>query len=156
MSNIENFKNKFNNHKKDNISHFQRIQKKNDLNNETQRINNEIDIQNNNIIIKSKEDEIKNQQELTKIQQEKELELKLQQWILEENKGEDELLKHLNNSPEQFQHVDSLFFNSNMNRLFNLQKIQREQKKNQYINAYQKKNIVKNNNPITRFSMKLF
>ena len=102
------------------------------------------------------EDQKKNEQVLLKIQQEEELQLKLEKWILEENKGEDELLKHLNNSPEQFQHVDSMFFNSNMNRLFNLQKVQREQKRNQYINAYQKKNIVKNNNPLSRFSMKLF
>ena len=43
-----------------------------------------------------------------------------------------------------------------MNRLFNLQKIQREQRKNQYIKAYQNRNTVKNNNPISRFSMKLF
>ena len=156
MSNIENFKNKFNNHKKDNITHFQRLQKENDLTNETQRINDEISTQNNNIILKNNEDQKQNEQDLLKIQQEKELELKLQKWILEENKGEDELLKHLNNSPEQFQHVDSMFFNSNMNRLFNLQKIQREQKRNQYINAYQQKNIVKNNNPLTRFSMRLF
>lgn len=156
MSNIENFKNKFNNHKKDNITHFQRLQKENDLTNETQRINDEISTQNNNVILKNNEDLKNNEQDLLKTQQEKELQLKLEKWILEENKGEDELLKHLNNSPEQFQHVDSMFFNSNMSRLFNLQKIQREQKKNQYINAYQKKNIVKNNNPLTRFSMRLF
>ena len=98
----------------------------------------------------------KNEEELLKTQQEKELQLKLEKWILEENKGEDELLKHLNSSPEQFQYVDSMFFNSNMNRLFNLQKIQREQRKNQYIKAYQNRNTVKNNNPISRFSMKLF
>ena len=156
MSNIENFKNKFNYHKKNNITHFQRLQKENDLINENNRINNEISQQNNNIVLKNNEDQKKNEEELLKTQQEKELQLKLEKWILEENKGEDELLKHLNSSPEQFQYVDSMFFNSNMNRLFNLQKIQREQRKNQYIKAYQNRNTVKNNNPISRFSMKLF
>ena len=156
MSNIENFKNKFNNHKKKDITHFQRLQKENYLINENNRINNEISQQNNNIVLKNNEHQKKNEQELLKTQQEKELQLKLEKWILEENKGEDELLKHLNSSPEQFQYVDSMFFNNNMNRLFNLQKIQREQRKNQYIKAYQNRNTVKNNNPISRFSMKLF
>ena len=153
MSNIENFKNKFNNHKKDNITHFQRLQKDNDLNNETQRINNEISTQNNNIILKNNEDQ-KNEQDLLKNNKKKNFNLNSKNG-LEENKGEDELLKHLNNSPEQFQHVDSMFFNSNMNRLFNLQK-SKENKKEINILMLTKKNIVKNNNPLTRFSMRLF
>ena len=130
MSNIENFKNKFNNHKKNNITHFQRLQKENDLINENNRINNEISQQNNNIILKNNEDQKKSELDLLKTQQEKELQLKLEKWILEENKGEDELLKHLNSSPEQFQHVDSMFFNSNMNRLFDYKNTKRKRKIN--------------------------
>ena len=45
--------------KKNNITHFQRLQKENDLINENNRINNEISQQNNNIILKNNEDQKK-------------------------------------------------------------------------------------------------
>ena len=155
MSNIQQFKNKFN--KNNNTLSPLQIQQKNDfLNNEHNRINNEINEQNNNIIIKNNNDIIDEKNNNLKNMQEKLLEDKLKKWILEENKGEDELLQFLNGSPEQFEHVDNLFFHSNMNHLFQVQKTQRDLKKIEYDNAYKHKNTLKNNNPRARFSMKLF
>lgn len=155
MSNIDQFKNKFNKNKNHNLTQEQVNQKIQHLNDEQNRINLEISTQNNNITIKNNNDIENQKQNLLKQQQEKELEQKLQQWILEENKGEDELLQLLNNSPDQFQHVDNLFFHSNMNHLFQIQQTQKELKKMQYQNAYKRKNL-KNNNPRSRFNMKLF
>ena len=156
MSNIDQFKNKFNKNKKHNLTPQQVTHKTQHLNNEQNRINLELSTQDNNITIKNNNDIENQNQNLLKQQQELLLEQKLQQWILEENKGEDELLQLLNNSPNQFEHVDNLFFHSNMNNLFQVQQTQRKLKKIQYQNAYKRKNNLKNKNPLSRFNMKLF
>ena len=45
------------------------------------------------------------------------MEAKMKKWLLEEEKGEEELRKLLNQHPEQFQNVDPFFFSNTLENM---------------------------------------
>ena len=64
-----------------------------------------------------KEEEEKKKEEI-KLLEEIELERKLNKWVLEEEKGQEELRKLLNQHPEDFQNVDEYFFTNRLGNLY--------------------------------------
>jgi len=86
------------------------------------------------------------------ISEEEKMEKKLNKWILDEERGEKELIKLLNQHPEDFQNVDKYFFFNKMSNLYQILATKKTVQKLQHKINMKKNTIYKKNKP---FIMKL-
>jgi len=115
---------------------------------------------------KKKEEERKNEEAVEakkkeKLQKKEEdaMEAKMTKWLLEEEKGEEELRQLMNHHPEQFQNVDPFFFSNTLQNMQStiqtqkaLKKVRMEEAKKN-ADAQRVRAFRKGNNP---FGMRLF
>tara|TARA_A100001011_G_C14292009_1_gene836631 strand:+ start:1119 stop:1613 length:495 start_codon:yes stop_codon:yes gene_type:complete len=94
---------------------------------------------------KEKEDEKK--REKIKLIEEKDLESKLNKWVLEEEKGQEELRRLLNQHPEDFQNVDEYFFTNRLGTLYKQLAIKKAARKEKERMIRIKEHMMKRNKP---------
>ena len=87
------------------------------------------------------------------------MEAKMKKWLLEEEKGEEELRQIMNTHPEQFQNVDPFFFVNTLDKMRStietqkaLKKVRLEEQRKQ-ADEQRKRAFRKGGNP---FGMRLF
>jgi hypothetical protein len=94
-----------------------------------------------------KKKETKKEKEKIKLIEEIELERRLNKWVLEEEKGQEELRKLLNQHPEDFQNVDEYFFTNRLGSLYKQLAVKKAARKEKERMTRIKEHMLKRNKP---------